>query len=48
MMDKKTMMEKIAREAYERDSFTGAWLYAENGKIIRMALILKLLEMEVV
>ena len=33
-MDKKTMMEKIAREAYERGSFTGAWLYAENGEIV--------------
>ena len=33
-MDQKTMIEKIAREAYERGSFNGTWLYAENGKII--------------
>ena len=33
-MDKNTMMETLAREAYERDSFTGAWLYAENGQIV--------------
>ena len=33
-MDKKAMMEKLAREAYERDSFNGAWLYAEKGEII--------------
>ena len=33
-MDKKTKMETLAREAYERDSFTGAWLYAENGEIV--------------
>ena len=33
-MDKKTLMEKTARESYEKGGFTGAWLYAENGKII--------------
>ncbi len=33
-MDKKTMMEKLAREAYERGSFNGTWLYAENGRIV--------------
>ena len=33
-MDKKTMMEKLAREAHEKDVFTGTWLYAENGKIV--------------
>lgn len=33
-MDKKTMMEKIARDSYEHDSFTGAWLYAEKGEIV--------------
>ncbi len=33
-MDKKTMMEKLARDAYERGSFNGTWLYAENGKIV--------------
>jgi len=33
-MDKKTMMENLAREAYEKGSFNGTWLYAENGKIV--------------
>ena len=33
-MDKKTMIEKLAREAYERGSFNGTWLYAENGGIV--------------
>lgn len=33
-MDKKTMMENLAREAYEKVSFNGTWLYAENGKIV--------------
>ena len=33
-MDKKTMMENLAREAHEKGVFTGAWLYAENGKIV--------------
>ncbi len=32
--EKKTMMEKLARDAYERGSFNGAWLYAENGVIV--------------
>ena len=30
-MDKKTMMENLAREAYEKGCFNGVWLYAENG-----------------
>ena len=34
-MKKKTMMEKLAREAYEKGSFNGVWLYAENGKIVQ-------------
>ncbi len=33
-MDKKTMMENLARELNEKDAFNGAWLYAENGKIV--------------
>ena len=33
-MDKKTMMEKLAREAYEKGAFTGVWLYAEHGEIV--------------
>ncbi|MBP5154373.1 MAG: beta-lactamase family protein [Lachnospiraceae bacterium] len=33
-MDKKAALEKLACEAYEKDSFNGAWLYAENGEIV--------------
>ena len=33
-MDKKTMMENLAREAYEKGAFNGAWLYAEHGEIV--------------
>ena len=33
-MDKKTLMENLAREAYEKGSFNGTWLYAENGVIV--------------
>ncbi len=33
-MDKKTMMDKLAREGREKGCFNGAWLYAENGEII--------------
>ena len=33
-MDKKTIMEKLARDSFERGSFTGAWLYAEKGVIV--------------
>ncbi len=32
-MDKKTMMEKLVQEAYEKRAFNGTWLYAEKGKI---------------
>ena len=28
------MMENLARAAYEKGSFNGAWLYAENGEIV--------------
>ena len=33
-MDKKTTMENLARAAYEKGVFNGAWLYAENGEIV--------------
>ena len=33
-MDKKTMMENLAREMDKKDAFNGAWLYAENGEIV--------------
>ena len=33
-MDKKVLMEKMALDAYEKEGFNGAWLYAENGKIV--------------
>ena len=33
-MDKKLLMEKLAREAYEKGGFNGVWLYAENGEIV--------------
>jgi CubicO group peptidase (beta-lactamase class C family) len=33
-MDKNTTMENLARAAYEKGCFNGAWLYAEKGKIV--------------
>ena len=33
-MDKKTMMENLARALDEKDCYNGAWLYAENGEIV--------------
>ena len=33
-MDKKTMMENLACEAYEKGAFNGTWLYAEQGRIV--------------
>ena len=33
-MDKRVMMENLAREAHERGGFNGVWLYAENGGIV--------------
>ena len=33
-MDKNIMMQKLARESYEKGGFNGAWLYAEKGEII--------------
>lgn len=33
-MDKKTTIENLARESYEKGGFNGAWLYAEKGEIV--------------
>ena len=33
-MNKNTMMEKLAREAFKKGGFNGTWLYAENGEIV--------------
>ena len=33
-MDKKTIMENLARALDEKDCYNGAWLYAENGEIV--------------
>lgn len=33
-MDKKALMEELARKANEKGSFNGTWLYAENGEIV--------------
>ena len=33
-MDKKTLMENLARDGYEKGGFNGTWLYAENGRIV--------------
>ena len=33
-MDKKTAMENLARESFEKGGFNGAWLYAEKGEIV--------------
>ncbi|MBQ7714398.1 MAG: beta-lactamase family protein [Clostridia bacterium] len=33
-MEKNKLMQNLAREAYEKNSNTGTWLYAENGKIV--------------
>ena len=33
-MDKKTIMDNLAEEAHEKGLFTGAWLFAENGRIV--------------
>ena len=33
-MNKKERMEQLAREAFEKDLFNGAWLFAENGEIV--------------
>ena len=32
-MNKNSIMEKLARDAYEKGGFNGVWLYAENGEI---------------
>ena len=36
-MDKNTMMQELARELNKKDSFNGAWLYAEKGGIVSCA-----------
>ena len=33
-MNKKTKMDELVREAYEKEVFNGTWLYAEHGEII--------------
>ncbi len=33
-MNKHDLIEKLARDAFEKDSFNGAWIYAENGEIV--------------
>ena len=33
-MDKNALMKDLAREAFEKGGLNGAWLYAENGKIV--------------
>ena len=33
-MDKKTMMEKLVKEAYEKGIFMGTWLFAEDSEIV--------------
>ena len=33
-MDKKTLMEQLAREAHGKGGFNGVWLYAEKGEIV--------------
>lgn len=33
-MDKKAIMDSLAREAFEKAGFAGAWLYAERGEIV--------------
>ena len=34
MTEQKTLIENLARESYDKGGFTGAWLYAENGKVV--------------
>ncbi len=33
-MDKRAMMDALAREGFEKAGFNGTWLYAENGSVI--------------
>ena len=33
-MEKQQMFDKLARAAFEKGSFNGTWLYAENGEIV--------------
>ena len=38
-MDKNAIIQKIAREAYEKGGFTGTWLYAEKGRIVSVGAV---------
>ena len=38
-MDKNAMVQNMAREAYEKDGFNGAWLYAEKGEIVSKGVV---------
>ena len=33
-MDKKTILDALARDAFEKGGFNGTWLYAEHGGIV--------------
>ena len=33
-MDKKALIENLARESHEKGGFNGTWLYAEKGEIV--------------
>ena len=33
-MDKKTILDNLARDAFEKGGFNGTWLYAEHGEIV--------------
>ncbi len=33
-MDKKTLLDALARNAFEKGGFNGTWLYAEHGEIV--------------
>ncbi|MDO5137163.1 MAG: serine hydrolase domain-containing protein [Oscillospiraceae bacterium] len=38
-MDKKKLIEDLARESQEKGGFNGAWLYAENGEIVSKGVV---------
>ena len=38
-MEKQQIIEKLARDSFEKESFNGAWLYAENGEMISKGVI---------
>ncbi|MBO4831652.1 MAG: beta-lactamase family protein, partial [Oscillospiraceae bacterium] len=33
-MEKKTILDTLARDAFEKGGFNGTWLYAEHGEIV--------------